>query len=196
MAASFPSSVKTYTAKVDGIDYVKAADVNSLQDEVNAIETTLNSNFVDTSGNPRIGYVQLAFGNYTSAPGAITVAGTSYIKFVVEIQVGVGTAGITTLTTNGATGNSKSAYITYGTSTPTTTTTGGTTLPISNGATVAAGDSIVSEVYPTPNRIVSWANGVGFGQGVLNTGASALTSITIASASYPTGATYYIWGVK
>jgi hypothetical protein len=140
----------------------------------------------------------VASGSYSAAPGAITVAGGSYVKFVVEIQIGVGSAGITTLTTNGATGNSKYTYYTHAATTPTVSSsvTGGTTLPVSNGATVSASASIVAEVYSTPNRVVSWSNGIGFGHGFLDTGATALTSITVASASYPTGATYYIWGVK
>lgn len=43
MAASFPTSVKSFTAKVDGAegDLVAAADINDLQDEVMAIETNL-----------------------------------------------------------------------------------------------------------------------------------------------------------
>lgn len=43
MAASFPTSVKSFTTKVDGAggDLVAAADVNGLQDEVIAIETEL-----------------------------------------------------------------------------------------------------------------------------------------------------------
>lgn len=43
MAASFPTSVKSFTTKVDGAggDLVAAADVNGLQDEVVAIETEL-----------------------------------------------------------------------------------------------------------------------------------------------------------
>ena len=43
MAASYPTSVKSFTAKVDGAegDMIYAADVNDLQDEVAAIETQL-----------------------------------------------------------------------------------------------------------------------------------------------------------
>lgn len=43
MAASFPTSVKTFTAKTDGVDYPQAAHVNDLQDEVNAIETDIGT---------------------------------------------------------------------------------------------------------------------------------------------------------
>jgi hypothetical protein len=44
-AASYPTSLKSYTDKVDNVDDVMAADVNSLQDEVVAIETALGAGF-------------------------------------------------------------------------------------------------------------------------------------------------------
>jgi len=43
MPASYPSSIKTFTAKVDAVDYPQAVHVNDLQDEVNAIETELGT---------------------------------------------------------------------------------------------------------------------------------------------------------
>lgn len=39
--ASFPTSIKTFTTKVDGVTDVLASHVNDIQDEVNAIETEL-----------------------------------------------------------------------------------------------------------------------------------------------------------
>lgn len=44
MTASFPTSLKTYTDKTDFVDLVQAAHVNSLQDEVEAIEAELGTN--------------------------------------------------------------------------------------------------------------------------------------------------------
>lgn len=41
MSASYPSSVKSFTAKTDLVDDVMAVDVNGLQDEVAAIESDL-----------------------------------------------------------------------------------------------------------------------------------------------------------
>jgi hypothetical protein len=41
--ASFPTTVKTFTSKTDGVDYPQAEHVNSLQDEVNAIETDIGT---------------------------------------------------------------------------------------------------------------------------------------------------------
>lgn len=43
MAASFPNSVKNFTVKIDGFDDVMAEHINSLQDEVMAIENYLLS---------------------------------------------------------------------------------------------------------------------------------------------------------
>lgn len=44
MAASYPSSIKSYTTKVDDVDDVLAADMNSVQEEIVAIETELGAN--------------------------------------------------------------------------------------------------------------------------------------------------------
>lgn len=38
MTASFPTNIKSFSAKTDGVDDVMAADINDLQDEVAAIE--------------------------------------------------------------------------------------------------------------------------------------------------------------
>ncbi|CAB4123524.1 hypothetical protein UFOVP46_33 [uncultured Caudovirales phage] len=43
MAANYPSSVTTFTKKVDLLDLVVAADVNSVYDEVTAIETVIGA---------------------------------------------------------------------------------------------------------------------------------------------------------
>lgn len=51
---SFPSSVVSFTAKTDGVDYPQAAHINSIQDEVAAIETALKANF---GGSPAQGAV-------------------------------------------------------------------------------------------------------------------------------------------
>lgn len=49
MAASYPTSVKAFTSKVDGVDDVMAADINEIQDEVEAVETDLLNNLQDYS---------------------------------------------------------------------------------------------------------------------------------------------------
>ena len=66
--ASYPSSLKTYTDKVDNVDYVKAADINSLQAEVAAIEATLGAS-AGTSLLPS------SAGNFAYSGGATTLAG-------------------------------------------------------------------------------------------------------------------------
>ena len=48
MPASYPSSVKSFTTKVDFADTVLAEHVNSLQDEVNSLEANLGT-FIRTS---------------------------------------------------------------------------------------------------------------------------------------------------
>jgi hypothetical protein len=47
MPASYPTSVKSFTTKVDGVDDIIAAHVNDLQNEVNAVETQLLSGWTD-----------------------------------------------------------------------------------------------------------------------------------------------------
>lgn len=41
MTASFPTTVKSFTAVTDGVDYPEAVDINSLQEETAAVETYL-----------------------------------------------------------------------------------------------------------------------------------------------------------
>ena len=50
MTASYPSSVKSFTTKVDFADTVLAEHVNSLQDEVNALEATFGTSIKTGSG--------------------------------------------------------------------------------------------------------------------------------------------------
>jgi len=235
--ATYPNALKTYTNKVDGVDTVLAADINSVQDEVQAIQTelgvnpsdsalpsagTYNPNGVSTTlsarvanleagltGNAtdgaRVGYTLLSSGNYTSAPGAISVAGVSYTKLVVVVNVTtVGSATSILLAMNGITTNSyKHGYFNFTTAVP---STGGGSLtagafPISNGVAPAAGDSVTAEIYNVNgagSKTARWVNGTGFGSGATVSGAftGAITSVTLSSTTYPTSATYAIYGVK
>lgn len=43
MAASYPSSIKSFLYRVDNVDKVIASDVNSAYDEITAIETQLGA---------------------------------------------------------------------------------------------------------------------------------------------------------
>jgi len=47
MAASYPTSVKSFTTKVNGVDAPDAEHINDLQLEVSAVETELLSGFTD-----------------------------------------------------------------------------------------------------------------------------------------------------
>lgn len=50
MTASYPATVKSFTTKVDFTDSVLAEHVNSLQDEVNALQTNLGTYIRTGSG--------------------------------------------------------------------------------------------------------------------------------------------------
>ena len=50
MTAAYPASVKSFTTKVDFTDTVLAEHVNSLQEEVNAIQANLGTNIKTGSG--------------------------------------------------------------------------------------------------------------------------------------------------
>jgi len=239
MAATYPGTVKTYTDKIDGTSIVAAADINSVQQEIQAVETALGTNpatslipasvgtynaaGVSTSlsarvGNleagltanatdgSRVGYTLLYSGNFTSAPGAFSVAGASYTKFVVVINVttAAGTPSSVLLSANSAT-TVKYGYFNYTTGVPTAGggSTAGSSFPISNGAGPASNDTITAELYNangTGGKPASWVNNTGFGSGIATAGGtitSAITSITITSAAaYPTAATYAVYGVK
>lgn len=60
MAATYPSSVVTFSTKVDNVTTVYAADPNTIQDEVRAIEQYLGT-------NPHISG-SMASGSYTATP--------------------------------------------------------------------------------------------------------------------------------
>ncbi len=80
MAASFPGAVKTWTALVDGIDQAQAAQVNSIYDEVSAVETQLLVNGVtkvkESGGPTTLTFGAIADGQALIRSGS-TVVGTS-----------------------------------------------------------------------------------------------------------------------
>ena len=88
MAASYPGTAKVFSTKIDGSSVVLAADPNSIQDEVLAIESTLGTNpqisttpsssgtFVSTSTtfsdvNARLANIEI---------GIVSDAHTQYVK--------------------------------------------------------------------------------------------------------------------
>src|SRR3970040_2672081 len=54
MAASYPSSIKTYTTLGDAVDFPQASHINSPQEEITAIETELGANprSIDDTATP------------------------------------------------------------------------------------------------------------------------------------------------
>jgi hypothetical protein len=233
--ASYPSTLKTYTNKVDGVDTVLAADVNSLQGEVQAIEAELGVNpSTSTLPNPgqyypngngstvadrltnleagltaegidgyHVGYTLLHSGDYTSAPGALAISSGSFFKIVVVIRITSGASAGVTLNVNNAT-TVKYGYFNYTTAVP---STGGGSLtgaafPISNVSTPANGDTITAEIFNANGsgaKTCTWINGTGFGSGIATAGGtitSGITTLTIAGTTYPTVATYSVYGVK
>ena len=102
--ATYPGQVKTYTDKIDGSDIVKAADINSVQAEVTAIETALGS-------NPAISTIGATVGTYSSAG-----VSTSLTARVANIEAGL---------TGDATDGARVGYTLISSQTLTATGTGG-----------------------------------------------------------------------
>ena len=134
--ASYPGALKTYTDKVDGIDTVKAADINSVQAEVQAIEAALSpatSPVVATDGT-HVGYTILATQIITTsaATGSTTFSSISGVYSKLILQIGLTsstTPGALTFTLNGVSTNYAYTAQVYGTATP-TTSTAATSVPL------------------------------------------------------------------
>lgn len=95
MAASYPSSAKSFSTKVDGVDLVQAAHINEIQDEIKAVEDQLIASKLSTltsapaaskvlttdgSGNPTwedYGAWTAFTPTVTSASGAFGAGGTT-----------------------------------------------------------------------------------------------------------------------
>lgn len=69
MTASYPTSVRNYVARVDLVDTVIADNVNSLQEEIRAIETVLGSSA--TSTNPLVSSYTGTFSTATTTWGTV-----------------------------------------------------------------------------------------------------------------------------
>ena len=83
MTASYPSSVRSYKAVVDLVDTVIADNVNSLQEEIKALETTLGS--ATTNQNPLAS-------TWTGSFSTATTWGTVYDRLA-NIEAGL-TSGV------------------------------------------------------------------------------------------------------
>lgn len=73
MPASFPTSIKSFTTKVDNVDYIAAAHVNDIQLEVVAIETALGASLANIDGGRTYLY-GLTLANGTDATNDINIA--------------------------------------------------------------------------------------------------------------------------
>ena len=91
MTASYPAAVKSFTTKVDFTDTVLAEHVNSLQDEVNALQLNLGT-FIKTGS----GWV----GSFDQ----ITTAWNTLKDRLANIEYGLNTAYAAKLPTGGTTG--------------------------------------------------------------------------------------------
>ena len=91
MTAYYPSSVKTFTNRVDFTDTILAEHVNSLQDEVNAIEATLGT------------YIKTGSG-WVGSFDQVTTAWDTVKDRLVNIEYGLGDAYLRILPSGGTTG--------------------------------------------------------------------------------------------
>src|SRR5690242_15835711 len=102
--ASYPTTVKAFTTKADGAgNFINAAHVNDLQDEVTAIETDLLkawTTFTPTWTNVTVGNASVNSGKYLKIGKVVwfridlvlgstsTVTGSVSVAFPVTAQVG------------------------------------------------------------------------------------------------------------
>jgi hypothetical protein len=113
MAASYPTSIRTFTNKVDLVDTVLADHVNALQDEVRALEIVLGASSL--GGNPLTSNYSGTFATTTTwtsldqrinniESGLVNGVGVNspYVRKVGDsIQPPSGTVGLTIKTTAG-----------------------------------------------------------------------------------------------
>lgn len=79
MAASFPTSIKTFTTKTDDIDYILASHINSPQEEIAAIETLLGVNGGSwiSEGQMLNGKISVSVATNDLTVSLVTIAGTA-----------------------------------------------------------------------------------------------------------------------
>ena len=102
MTASYPTSVKTFTTKVDFTDTVLAEHVNSLQEEVRSVQLNLGTSVTTGSG-------------WIGSFDQITTSWNTLKDRIANIEYGVNDAYVAKLPTGGSLGqvlvkNSSTAY--------------------------------------------------------------------------------------
>lgn len=106
MTASYPSSVRAYVARVDLVDTVIADNVNSLQEEVVAIETTLGSAYngknplVSTFGATSFTQTMNGSGAWLTVADRLNNIENGLLNGVPNSTAYVSRAGNSTITTN------------------------------------------------------------------------------------------------
>lgn len=116
MPTNYPTSIDSYTTKIDGVSDVLAADTNNLQDAIVAIETrvgtTASPNFVSTTGNQTVAgiktfssnfgnvggfpaYVCRAFVNFNANSGSPVVRNSANVSSITDNGVGDFTVNLT-----------------------------------------------------------------------------------------------------
>lgn len=210
MAASYPSSAKSFTPIVDGTDYPQAADVNEAYDEITAIEQALVTSglahdllFVDAThdiGNsgafrPR----DLFLSRNETIGGTLDVAGVATFAAVPVFSTGLGAVS----SSSSILSSSPSAGIGYATGAGATVTqltnkqTGVTLNTITGQITTAnssmnAGDDVVftvtnSAVAATDAVIVNHASGGTAGAYIVSIAAVAAGSFKVMVSNASAG---------
>lgn len=113
--ASYPTAVKSFTSKNDGVDYPQAAHVNDLQDEVQAIEDGLINGLQHG--------LTISTGGLTISTGGLRVGGQSTLASL-SVTGGVDVVGGSTFGTINAGASTFNSVVVTGALTATGTVTG------------------------------------------------------------------------
>lgn len=106
MSTNYPTSIDSYTTKVDGTSDILAADTNNLQDAVvaiqNAIGTTSAPNFVKATGDQTIGGTKTFSNNFGTVGGYPAYTCRAWVNFNGTGTVAIRASGnVSSITDNG-----------------------------------------------------------------------------------------------
>lgn len=174
MAASFPTTVKTFTTKSNNVDTIDASHVNDLQDEVNAIEALLGASSTRfTSWTPTI--------SFATPPTSIGYSGQtgSYAQFGSVVYCSA------SVTVNALTAGAGTGEMRFG-------------LPVVSSATAlnaacigwARGTAGFTTNFPNFLQVVG---GQAYAQVFAASPTAAATQLTFANFSSTTAVRYSVW---
>lgn len=199
MAATYPGDVKVFTDHVDITEIVYAAHVNTLQDEVNAIETTIGKNIqvsttVTASSTPVFNansatYASLALRLANIERGVVGDTHTQYVKNAGGSTItpsSSGTKGIVIQAASGQTANLQEWKNSGGTTVSYVDANGVINGAIPTGTVTTKGDLIVGNASGAPVRI-----GVGSDGTFLKADSSATNGVAWSSVPDPSLAYSY-----